>query len=254
MGDGGYGGPMFGGPEMGAAGPWTYDTEVVEDVNGFQAMEQARGGGGGGAFRGRGRGDGFRGRGRGEGFRGRGRGGRGGFRGRGGQVQMGPPKILKPEGGDWKNAFNPDIFKKKVADLKEASKKTDVPHLDKDSKKTDAKIAELKKAGTVKDSKAGPSQKKTDLKNPNFKNADESIAAIMKMVEDEKVNDELKRAQEEVESYRYPNETVAEFEKNIVFRHNDNVTQWVNEFSKKRGWFVQVRNKAFSGLKGCREV
>ena len=55
MDDGGYGGPMFGGPEMGAAGPWSYDTEAVEDVNGFQAMEQARGGDGGrgGAFRAR---------------------------------------------------------------------------------------------------------------------------------------------------------------------------------------------------------
>ena len=39
---------------------------------------------------------------------------------------------------------------------------------------------------------------------------------------------------------RYPNETVDEFEKNVVHKHHDNVTQWVNEFSKKRGWFVQV--------------
>ena len=41
---------------------------------------------------------------------------------------------------------------------------------------------------------------------------------------------------------RYPNETVDEFEKNVVHKHHDNVTQWVNEFSKKRGWFVQVGN------------
>ena len=177
---------------------------------------------------------------------------------------MGPPKILKPEGGDWANAFNPEIFKKKVAELKEAaptsvpsgppldlleaSKKTDeqIAELKKGvleaSKKTDEQIADFKKAGTVTDKskeiKAGPS-KKIDLKNPNFQSADESIAAIMKMVEDEKENDELKRAQEEVESYRYPNETVAEFEKNIVFRHNDSHTQWISEFAKKRGWFVQ---------------
>ena len=39
---------------------------------------------------------------------------------------------------------------------------------------------------------------------------------------------------------RYPSETVEEYEKNVVFRHHDNVTQWVNEFTKKRGWFVQV--------------
>ena len=31
-----------------------------------------------------------------------------------------------------------------------------------------------------------------------------------------------------------------EFEKNVVQKHHDNTTQWVNEFSKKRGWFVQV--------------
>ena len=31
-----------------------------------------------------------------------------------------------------------------------------------------------------------------------------------------------------------------EFERNVVHKHHDNVTQWVNEFSKKRGWFVQV--------------
>ena len=42
---------------------------------------------------------------------------------------------------------------------------------------------------------------------------------------------------------RYPNETVDEFEKNVVHKHHDNVTQWVNKFSKKRGWFVQVWNQ-----------
>ena len=34
--------------------------------------------------------------------------------------------------------------------------------------------------------------------------------------------------------------TVDEFEKNVVKKHHDSTTQWVNEFSKKRGWFVQV--------------
>jgi hypothetical protein len=159
-------------------------------------------------------------------------------RGRGRGAGPPPRKLDAPE-GDWKNAFNPEMFKEKM---------------DKDSANTDKKIAELR-GQSKDDDEAGPSRRlsgpitkeflkkaaKDGVTQEFLKKEEADLANIMKMVEDEKKNAEMKRAQEEVDGYDYPNMTMEEFEKNVIFRHSDNVTQWVQSFCDRRGWFVQVR-------------
>ena len=171
---------------------------------------------------------------------------RGGFRGRG----RGAPASVASVGGNWANVFNPEIFKKKVAE--EGS-----DELDEASKETERKIAELKNAGKAKDDGQKPGSSSSTLKDlpESLKKCealkelcdsnenDKNLSAIMKMVEDEKDVASavaLKRAQEEVDDYRYPNDTFEEFDKRVCCSHHDNVTQWVHEFAKNRGWFVQV--------------
>ena len=122
-------------------------------------------------------------RGRNRGFR-RGRG-----RGRGRGNSNGNTLNAKAAGGDWANVFNPEIFQA-MKNAEEAGMLTGVKT--EDEKKEDSDSDD--------DHKGFGFQPKSAAQNKQAKET--SLANIMKMVEDEKVAEELKRAREEVEDTR----------------------------------------------------
>ena len=124
-------------------------------------------------------------RGRNRGFR-RGRG-----RGRGRGNSNGNTLNAKAAGGDWANVFNPEIFQA-MKNAEEAGMLTGVKT--EDEKKEDSDSDDDHKGFGF------ASQPKSVAQNKQAKET--TLANIMKMVEDEKVAEELKRAREEVEDTR----------------------------------------------------
>ena len=127
----------------------------------------------------------------GRGFRGRGRG-----RGRGSiGASSGPASKLnaKAAGGDWSNVFNPEIFQA-MKNAEEAGMLQGIKTEDDNEEDSDSD-GERKGIGFA-------SQKpKTLAEEKLVKEA--TLANLMKMVEEEKVSEELKKAREEVEDTRY---------------------------------------------------
>ena len=139
-------------------------------------------GGGGGRSRARNRG--------GRGFRSRGRG-----RGRG-RGNSGPPSTLnaKAAGGDWSNVFNPEIFQA-MKNAEEAGMLHGVKTEEDDNEEDSDSDEDRKGIGFA------AQKPKTLAEEKLVKEA--TLANLMKMVEDEKVSEELKKAREEVEDTRY---------------------------------------------------
>ena len=130
------------------------------------------------------------------GRRGRNRGGRGG-RGRGrGRGNMGASPHLsklnaKAAGGDWSNVFNPEIFQA----MKNAEEAGMLVKTEDDNGEDSDSDSERKGVGFA--------SQKTPKSSAQEKHVNEAtLANIMKMVEDEKVSEELKKAREEVEDTR----------------------------------------------------
>ena len=113
---------------------------------------------------------------------------RGRGRGRGRGNSNGNTLNAKAAGGDWANVFNPEIFQA-MKNAEEAGMLTGVKT--EDEKKEDSDSDE--------DHRGFGFQPKSAAQN---KQKETSLANIMKMVEDEKVAEELKRAREEVEDTR----------------------------------------------------
>ena len=138
---------------------------------------------GGGGRRGKNRG--------GRGFRGRGR-------GRGNMAANGPASKLnaKAAGGDWSNVFNPEIFQA-MKNAEEAGMLHGVKTEDENKEDSDSD-EDRKGIGFASQKTQKP---KSLAEEKQVKEA--TLANIMKMVEDEKVAEELKKAREEVEDTRY---------------------------------------------------
>ena len=133
--------------------------------------------------------------------RGSNRGGRG-FRGRGrgrGNVGASAPASklnAKAAGGDWSNVFNPEIFQA-MKNAEEAGMLQGVKTEDGNEDDSDSDD-ERKGIGFASQKKQKP---KTLAEEKLVKEA--TLANLMKMVEEEKVSEELKKAREEVEDTRY---------------------------------------------------
>ena len=133
------------------------------------------------------------------GRRGRARGNRGpwGGRGRGRGNNGAPPLNAKAAGGDWSNVFNPEIFQA-MKNAEEAGLLQPGPNVE--NKEDSDSDDDFKGVGFT-----SQSQPKSSLEEKQKKEA--TLANIMKMVEEEKVSEELKKAREEVEDTRYTSKT-----------------------------------------------
>ena len=132
------------------------------------------------------------------GRRGRARGNRGpwGGRGRGRGNNGAPPLNAKAAGGDWSNVFNPEIFQA----MKNAEEAGMLQGPKVENKEDSDSDDDFKGVGFT-----SQSQQKSSLEEKQKKEA--TLANIMKMVEEEKVSEELKKAREEVEDTRYTSKT-----------------------------------------------